>query len=114
MLKCQQPTAIGSTLGLTASHLGLPLRWYKSPAEVVLTLERNRVSLDSKQFRELYNALINARDAVAEEINQLDANPPQNQEEFIAIKTTLMNRWRDLSIARVRVAYAAGGQESTL
>jgi hypothetical protein len=70
--------------------------------------ERNRVSLDSRQLRELHDDLVNSRDAVAEEMIRLDANPPESREEFITVKIWLMNRWRDLSILRVQVACAAG------
>ena len=71
------------------------------------------MSLSSRQLRELHDALVNSRDAVAEEINRLDADPPVSREEFIAVKTWLMNRWRDLSILRLQVAYATG-MESAL
>ncbi len=43
------------------------------------------------------------RDDVAEEINRLDADPPQSKDQFLAMKTQLMTWWRDLSIMRVQV-----------
>lgn len=66
------------------------------------------MSPNSRQLRELHDALLNSRDAVAEEIIRLDANPPESREEFTAVKIWLMNCWRDLSILRLQIAYAAG------
>jgi hypothetical protein len=60
-------------------------------------------------MQDLHNMLVKVRDAVAEEINHLDADPPESEEQFLAQKTRLMNWWRDLSILRVQVEYAIQG-----
>ena len=84
-----------------ASPSGSPPAGHTAP-------ERTCVSHDARQLKELHDALVNSRDAVAQEINRLDANPPESRGEFIAVKIWLMNHWRDLSILRMQVAYAAG------
>jgi len=66
------------------------------------------LKFDPQQLRELHHNLVQTRDAVAAEINRLDADPQKSNDEFIATKIRLMNTWRDLSILRVQVAYAGG------
>jgi hypothetical protein len=48
--------------------------------------------------------LIEIRDTLADLINHLDADPPKDHREYIAKKTWLMARWRDISLLRVQVA----------
>lgn len=62
-----------------------------------------------QSLKNLHDTLIMLRDAVAEEINRLDADPPQSEEQFLTEKTCLMSWWRDLSILRVQVEYAIQG-----
>ena len=62
--------------------------------------------LDPQQLLELHQNVVCARDAVAEMINRIEADPPGIPEEYVSTKTRLMNGWRDLSILRVQVAYA--------
>lgn len=62
--------------------------------------------LDPGQPIELHRDVIQIRAAVANEINHLDADPPEDNREFTAKKIWLMAKWRDLSILRVQIAYA--------
>jgi hypothetical protein len=63
--------------------------------------------LDPVQLMELHSNVTQARDAVAHEINRLDADPPEDEQEFNSAKTWLMAMWRELSILRVQIAYVA-------
>ncbi len=71
--------------------------------------ERGRVPVRQQSLKNLHDTLVMLRDAVADEINHLDADPPQSEERFITEKTRLMNWWRDLSILRVQVEYVIQG-----
>lgn len=51
--------------------------------------------VDTSKAREIP---IQMRDEAAVEINRLDEEPPSSQQEYLAEKSPLMSRWRDLSI----------------
>lgn len=65
-------------------------------------------AVDPGEIRKLHDALAEARDAAADELNRLAADPPETEEGFIARKTELMERWRTLDIMRVQVTTPAG------
>lgn len=64
--------------------------------------------VDHNKIKQLHDALVEARDAIAGQINHLDTEPPKTEEEYLAYKTQLMSLWRDLSIMRVQLADAIG------
>jgi hypothetical protein len=59
--------------------------------------------LDSKERERLHAVLIEMRDETAHEINRLDEAPPASEEEYLAEKTRLMSRWRDLGIMAIQM-----------
>jgi hypothetical protein len=59
--------------------------------------------LDSKERERLRAVLIEMRDETAREINGLDEARPTSEEEYLAEKTRLMSRWRDLGIMAIQM-----------
>jgi len=62
------------------------------------TLEGRKLVQQAESF------LTQIRDTLADMINRLDADPPKDNWEYIAKKTLLMARWRDISFIGVQVA----------